>query len=154
MGGQLIEQRDTLGRQKLLSRALASLSLELGGRVGVMSLTKSDFAESKAEPGESGGFIDFPSFIPTVRVSVLLTEGSDWQSAADGGDPAAAKRKIMTKISMRSKEGTNAVDVNAVAQEFGGGGHIRAAGARLDANIDDTRRKLLDALARHLEPAR
>lgn len=151
---QLIEQRDTLGRQKLLSRALASLTLELSGRVGVMSLTKADFAESKAEPGESGGFIDFPSSIPTVRVSVLLTEGSDWQSSAEGGDPAEAKRKIITKISMRSKEGTNAVDVNAVAQEFGGGGHIRAAGARLDASIDDTRRKLLESLARHLETAR
>jgi len=148
---QLIEQRDTLGRQKLLARALESLTLESSGRIGVMQLNKADFAAAKAEPGESGGFIDFATFIPSVRVSVLLTEASDWQSASEGGDLSAAKRKVVTKISMRSKEGANAVDVNAVAKEFGGGGHTRAAGARLDAPLDETRRRLLELIRLHLD---
>jgi len=147
---QLIEQRDTLGRQKLLARALDSLSIEASGRLGVMSLTKSDFAAAKADPGESGGFVDYATFIPAVRVSVVLTEASDWQSPAEGGSPADAKRKAVTKVSFRSKEGLNAVDVNAVAKEFGGGGHIRAAGARLEAPMDEARRRVVEAVTRHL----
>lgn len=143
---QCIEQRDSLGRLKLLARALSTIELADEGRLAIMTLKKQDFEESGAAPGESGGFVDFPALMPNVRVVALLTEASDYERADEGGDPGAAKMRIITKISMRSKEGAKAVDVNAAAKKFGGGGHIRAAGARVQASMEETRRMVIDAV--------
>ncbi|MFZ4575015.1 MAG: DHH family phosphoesterase [Phycisphaerales bacterium] len=143
---QMIEQRDSLGRLRLLSRALASLELADDGRLGIMTLTKSDFEETGAAPGESGGFVDFPALMPNVRVVALLTEASDWEKPDEGGDAAEAKKRTITKISFRSKEGAKAVDVNLAARQFGGGGHLRAAGARAAAGIDETKRRVIEVI--------
>ena len=143
---QTIEQRDSLGRLKLLSRALASLELFDNGRLAMMTLTKRDFEEAGASPGESGGFVDFPALMPQVKVVALLTEAQDFERASEGGDPAAAKARTITKISMRSKEGKQAVDVNAAAKIMGGGGHIRAAGARVAANLEQTKALVINAI--------
>ena len=47
-----------------------------------------------------------------------------------------------TRISLRSK-GT---DVNAIANHFGGGGHIRAAGCTIDGSIDEAKARLLEVI--------
>ncbi len=129
---QAVEQRETVSRLRLLSRALATLELHDNDRVAMMALTKQDFAASGAQPGESGGFVDFGQSIPTVQVTCVLTEasGTDFGQSAGG---------LVTKISLRSKSGDHAVDVNRVAKSLGGGGHIRAAGARTTMNIEDTK---------------
>jgi len=36
--------------------------------------------------------------------------------------------------------------VECVARFFGGGGHINAAGCRMEGKIDDIRRRLLEAI--------
>jgi len=45
------------------------------------------------------------------------------------------------RLSMRSKD--DRVDVNKICSEFGGGGHLRAAGARVRGTLDDVRNKIL-----------
>jgi phosphoesterase RecJ-like protein len=47
-----------------------------------------------------------------------------------------------TKVSFRSN---GAVDVNAIAREFGGGGHIKASGALIGGPIASTRARVLNA---------
>lgn len=47
------------------------------------------------------------------------------------------------KLSARSK--SDDYDVSALAREFGGGGHVRAAGATIDGPLDDVRAKLVAA---------
>ena len=37
------------------------------------------------------------------------------------------------------------VDVNALAREFGGGGHVRAAGAALDLSLEESVPRVVDA---------
>jgi phosphoesterase RecJ-like protein len=143
---QMIEQRDSIGRLKLLARALDSLTIEDQGRLAIMTLTKQDFEDAGAAPGESGGFVDFPALMPDVRVVALLTEASDWEDAGAGGDAGAAKRRLVTKISFRSKEGERAVDVNLAARSLGGGGHIRAAGARFAGDLAETRRRVIEII--------
>ncbi|MNC68377.1 DHHA1 domain protein [compost metagenome] len=51
------------------------------------------------------------------------------------------------KASLRS---AGKVDVAALAQVFGGGGHTRAAGARIDATLDEAVRLVLQEVRRHL----
>ena len=47
------------------------------------------------------------------------------------------------KISMRSAKDVN---VSAICQQFGGGGHIKAAGCQLYGTKDEIRDKLLAAV--------
>jgi len=135
---QKTEQQETLSRLKLLGRALASLELHDEDRLAVMMLTKKDFAACSAQPGESGGFVDYSQTIPTVLVTCLLSEAlpGDYGKSAAG---EAANTGPLTKVSLRSKPGENAVDVNIVAKALGGGGHIRAAGARAALTLEQTR---------------
>lgn len=143
---QMTEQRDSAARLRLLSRALGTLELHDEGRVAVMTLRVSDYAETKAQAGESGGFVDYTQAIPSVKVTVLLTEAAG-QEAAQAG----AASGVITKISMRSKPGAGSADVNAVAKEFGGGGHVRAAGARIPLALGEAKAQILAAIHKHLE---
>lgn len=134
---ELIEQNDRPSRLRLMQRALASLELVPAKYAAVMSLTTEDFRQAGAAPGESGGFVDIPRTVPSIRVSVLLTEQTDGQG-------------VFTKVSMRSKatgwDGREPVDVNAVCQTFGGGGHARASGARIRAPLAEAKRMVVEAL--------
>lgn len=134
---QTVEQQDSLSRLHLMARALASLELCGGGRIGIMSLTRGDFAATGARSSETGGLIDLPQTIASVKVAALLTE----TDPAEYGLPAGT---AVTKVSLRSK--TDEIDVDQVCRTLGGGGHKRAAGAKVNATLAETRAKLLAAL--------
>jgi phosphoesterase RecJ-like protein len=130
---QILEETYRPQRLALEARALTSLEYHGGGAIAVMSLTRDDFSATGGVVEDLTGVVNDPLVVGAVRVSILLAE-------TDGG---------RTKISLRSKASTNGgpeVDVNAVAQRFGGGGHRHAAGARLAASLGDTRARVLAAL--------
>jgi phosphoesterase RecJ-like protein len=133
---QVVEQQETVGRLKLLSRALASLELFDKDRLAVMTIRKRDMSESGAQPGESGGFVDYGQSIPTVQVTCLLTEASPSEFGQSGSG-------VITKVSLRSKATEPAVDVNLIARALGGGGHVRAAGARTSMTIEQTKAEVV-----------
>ena len=139
-----IEQRERLPRLKLLARALASLELHDQNRVAVMSLTKKDFADTGAQPADAGGFADHSQTLESVLVTAVLTEADPSEFGMQ-----AAPGAMLTKISMRSKSIKGSADVNAAAKELGGGGHVRAAGAKVYADLASTKAKVLDAIKRH-----
>lgn len=134
---ELIEQNDRPSRLRLMQRALASLELVPAKQAAVMGLTTDDFRQSGAAPGESGGFVDIPRTIPAIRVTALLTEQTDAQG-------------VFTKVSLRSKpmgwDGKDPVDVNAVCRALGGGGHARAAGARIRLPLAEAKLRVIEAL--------
>lgn len=144
---QLIEQQEKPERIRLAARALSSLELFSENRIAVMTLRAADFAASGAGAGDAGSFADYVNVIETVRVAAVLTEADASEfgmGSGRSGGPAA-----LTKISLRSKPpmpGRPDVDVNKVAQGFGGGGHVRAAGAKMAAPIDDVKKKLVEAI--------
>lgn len=136
---EMIEQQERPSRLRLMARALASLEFHVEKRTAIMSLTALDFAECGAAPGESGGFVDIPQSVESVRVAAVLNE----QEATSPDGP-------LTKISLRSKgepyDGRDPVDVAAVCQSLGGGGHARAAGARVRGPLAVAKARLLEAL--------
>lgn len=132
---RVIEQQDQPSRWRLLGRALNSLKLEQGGRVATMVLSLKDFAETGSDATETSGFADMVLSVSTVEVSAVLTE-----TAVGAGEPP------LTKISFRSKPGPNAVDVNAVANTIGGGGHARAAGAKTRTDLEAARALVVEKL--------
>lgn len=141
-----IEQRERLPRLKLLARALASLELHDQNRIAVMSLTKKDFSDTGAQPADAGGFADHSQTLESVLVTAVLTEADPSEFGMSAGPDAS-----LTKISMRSKAVPGSADVNAAAKELGGGGHVRAAGAKLYADLPTTKTKVLESIKRHWE---
>jgi phosphoesterase RecJ-like protein len=133
-----IEQAERPEKLALMIRALDSLQL-VGTSAAVMTLRATDFAETGAKQEETERFVDVPQLVDRVEVVALITE------QADGP----------TRLSFRSKPGANAVNVSDLARQFGGGGHARAAGARLFKSVDEVRRAVVAALeqldvARHV----
>jgi phosphoesterase RecJ-like protein len=61
-----------------------------------------------------------------VEIAVMLVEKDDF-----------------VKGSLRSKK---YVDVNKLAKEFGGGGHVRASGFLVKGSINDVKEKILDLI--------
>ena len=85
----------------------------MGGRLAVMRVRKGDFDATRADVPDTENLINIPLQVRTVEVSLLFVEPRD-------GGPV--------RVSLRSK---GQVDVARFAEQFGGGGHARAAGLRL-----------------------
>jgi bifunctional oligoribonuclease and PAP phosphatase NrnA len=77
-----------------------------------------------------------------------LDDVADYARNVQGTEVAITFRETLdgaTKISFRSN---GDIDVNAIAREFGGGGHVKAAGALLSGPVETTRPRVLDAVRR------
>lgn len=135
---QQLEQTERPQKLALLIRALDSLRLFADGRAAVMILRGSDFAETGALEEETERLIDIPQQVGTIQVIVLLSEKRNGNGP---GEPS-----VTTRMSFRSKPGPNAVNVADLAARFGGGGHARAAGARMDAPVEEVLPKVQQAL--------
>jgi phosphoesterase RecJ-like protein len=115
-------------RLKLLGRALESLEVDPVAGVAWMTVPH-ELDGTEPLPEDVEGIVDYPRSIVGVEVGLLF------RRTANGG----------TKISFRSN---GAVDVNALAREFGGGGHIKASGAAVDRAPDDVIPRVVEATRR------
>jgi phosphoesterase RecJ-like protein len=123
-------RNDRPQRLKLTARMLASLELHGEGQLAVMTIRKADFAAAGAKAEETENLINEALRIGSVEAAVLLTE-------VDG----------MTRVSLRSRR---RIDVSAVAQRFGGGGHQRAAGFRSTEPLDAVKPRIVQAVIEEL----
>lgn len=133
----MAEQRDKAARPLLMGRALAGMEILDNGRLAIASLTRADFDAVKGEQGDVHGFTDPMLAIESVIVACVLTETD--------GPP-----NPITKASFRSKTTSKTVDVNLVAQTFGGGGHKQAAGARIKADPITAKKLAIEAMRKAL----
>lgn len=106
--------------------ALNSLKFFYGGKVAGMSL---DLAAMK-NCDSTEGFVDLIRVIDCVDVAFMISERSE----------------KVCRVSIRSK----GVDVSKIANELGGGGHIRAAGCTLYTTLDDAEKILVAAIGKAL----
>jgi phosphoesterase RecJ-like protein len=133
-----LEQNERPAKLALLARAVQSLSLMADNRAAVMVLRAGDFAQTGALIEETEQLVDLPRAVGSVQVVALIVEppGTDHVGAVTPahhdrpGHSREADRKAI-RVSFRSKPGPHAIDVSALAQRFGGGGHARAAGAKV-----------------------
>ena len=111
---------------KLSGLALATMRVELSGRLAWAKVTRRMLKEANAVMAESEGIIDTLNSIAGLELAILFKE----------------VQNELTKISVRSR---GAVDAAALCASFGGGGHIRAAGAEIDKPMDEAVRIVLAA---------
>jgi phosphoesterase RecJ-like protein len=115
-------------RVELLRELLRTLRFERDGKVASFSLSLKAASDLGVLPEDNEGLIDHIRAIQGVVVAVFFEELNDGK----------------VRVSMRSKD--NRVDVCAVAQKFGGGGHTLAAGARVRGTLPEVETKVLEAI--------
>ncbi len=97
----------------LLQRALCHLEIRLGGQLVMAWVGPEDFVKAGAHESHTEGLVDQLRRIQGARVAAFVR-----MRTRDGAPEC--------KVSLRSTDGT--VDVAAIANLQGGGGHVRAAG--------------------------
>ena len=115
-------------RLELLRELLRSMRFSECGRVASFSLSLRTAAQLAVLPEDNEGLIDHLRAVRGVIVAVFFEE------LADG----------KVRVSMRSKD--EAVDVCAICQKFGGGGHTLAAGARVRGSLGEVEQKVLEEI--------
>jgi len=125
--GQTAYDSFSLGRVRLIGQLLHDMQLDAGGRLAVLTLTPDVHARAGSSPDETEGLINLPFTALDVRAVCMLRS-----------DEAG-----VTRVSLRSK---GAIDVRAVAQRFGGGGHVNASGFTSTDPIETVRTALLPLL--------
>lgn len=118
---------------RLRAAALQSLTLEAGGRLAWAQLTAAQFAAHGGLEHAPEGLSSALRGIRGVEVGLLFTE-----IPGEG-----------IRVSLRSHGN---VDVSEIARQLGGGGHRSAAGAVIEAPLDEARQRTLAVLRRALAP--
>ncbi len=124
---QLLYENYPRRRTELLKALLSTMQFDADGRIASFSLTQKVAAELKVKPEDNEGLIDHLRAIHGVIVAIFFEELPD----------------LKVRVSMRSKD--PAVDVSAICQTFGGGGHKLAAGARVRGTLAEVQPRLLQA---------
>lgn len=108
----------TLPQMKVLVSALNTLRMTEDGKIAWVHVTPQHMVESEAMNDDLEGIVNYPRNIQGVEVGILF------KSLESGA----------VKVSLRS---AGKVDVASLAQSFGGGGHVRAAGCRIEGELNE-----------------
>jgi len=114
--------RCAFGAVKVSGLAIDSLELYGDGKIAVMHLD-----HEQMQVGDAEEAVNYGLMVKGVEASVILKE----------------ERPGYYRLSLRSRD---AVDVREVAASFGGGGHARAAGCRIEGDRDAVQKAVLDKL--------
>ena len=123
---QNIFQSNSANYYKLLGEALNTLDI-IDNKVACISITKEMLKRNIISFNDVDGITSYTRDIEGVEVGILLKEKKDNE----------------IKVSLRSK---SYVDVSKIAQSFGGGGHIKAAGCTIYDTIENTKKKIIDSV--------
>ncbi len=98
---------------RFLAQALSRIEYLHGSKVAYLELTKQDFEKQGVDPEASRDVVDMMMNVRDVEISILIRHENG-----------------KTKISLRSK---GRYEVLTLAELWGGGGHLYAAGATLES---------------------
>ena len=103
----------------LQGRALQHLTTHEAGKVAVVTLSKDDYKELGCTPADAEDVVNLPRSLTGVGIAVFLYEIPDSED---------------TKVSLRT---TDDYDAAEFCQTLGGGGHARAAGCSVAAQLPE-----------------
>ncbi|MBF0481110.1 MAG: bifunctional oligoribonuclease/PAP phosphatase NrnA [Desulfovibrionaceae bacterium] len=126
-----IQNQWSLERIHLWSESLGRATLYCNGQLGLIRIMTADLVRTGTTVEDCEGLINFVARVRGVRVAVSLREHPG-----------------LVKFSLRSN---GAFNVQAIAAEFGGGGHRNAAGGHVPGSVEHAETALVAACAKHLE---
>lgn len=127
-----IYDRKSIEQIRLMSKVVSTLELALDNRIAFLTLFQDMLKESDAKEEDASEFINISRDIEGVEVAVFIKE----------------KTKCSFRVSLRSK---SYVDVRLIAEKFGGGGHVRAAGCTIEGDYESVKSILTAEIKIHME---
>jgi len=124
---------NNLGRLKLFGAVLSRMQLDDSGRIATVYVDQRLATDCGGTYDDTEGLINLPLTVKEIRASAFFKELG----------PA------LYRVSLRSK---GAIDVAAVAKQFGGGGHKNASGCAIEGDYLTARASLLAAMAPAMAP--
>ncbi|SNX55472.1 bifunctional oligoribonuclease/PAP phosphatase NrnA [Thermoanaerobacterium sp. RBIITD] len=115
---------------KLIGKILNKIELYENNKIAYMEIKNEDFIETGTDLTDVENIINYGRDIDSVEVAVLLVENND-----------------EVKGSLRSK---NYINVNKIAKEFNGGGHVRASGFTINGKLSNIKEQILKAIKNEL----
>ena len=122
---------------KLWGFAFARMRRELGEQLVWTEIGPADFREAGARDEDISGLVEQVARSSGMRVGLLFNE-----------------QRGAVKISCRTSAWAPSVDAAALMARFGGGGHVRAAGALIPGRLADIREPILAAAREALDSRR
>lgn len=122
----------SLGRIKLEAKVSDLLEEHLGGKLAVIAVTQDMMKELGIAPDELEGFAPLTIQLENTEVGILMRE----------------REPNVFKCSFRSAD---AVNVSAICQTIGGGGHAKAAGCTVEGALEDVKAELIEAVRKALD---
>ena len=122
---------------KLWGFAFARLVREDEGLLVWTEIRAGDIEAAEARDEDISGLVEQVARSAGMRVAVLFNE-----------------QRGSVKVSCRTSQWEPSVDASALMARFGGGGHVRAAGALIEGTLEDVRGRVLDAARAALEAAK
>ncbi|HEV8536553.1 MAG TPA: bifunctional oligoribonuclease/PAP phosphatase NrnA [Candidatus Limnocylindria bacterium] len=122
---------------KLWGFAFSRLMRESGGELVWTEVRAGDFKDAGAREEDISGLVEQVARSSGMRVALLFNEQGD-----------------NIKVSCRTSQWEPSVDAAALMTLFGGGGHIRAAGALVPGDLTTVRERVLAAARSALDAAR
>ena len=117
----------TVARIEVMKEALQTIRFYKDGKVAVLALDEALMAKVG---DDTDGYVDLIRNVDTVDIAILL-------KAVDTN---------VTRVSLRAK----VTDVNAIANHFGGGGHVRAAGFSMKGEPEQIIEAILQEVKKQL----
>jgi phosphoesterase RecJ-like protein len=129
----LLYQQQPLSKVQLKGYVLNNINLASAGRIAYIGLDAETLARYNTTPKDLHAFSNLAQEIKGVQVSIFAVEADEGQ----------------VKLSFRSD---GSVPVNSVAAEFGGGGHLPAAGATVYGQLTPVLKQAVNKVSRLLTP--
>ena len=121
----------SFSEMKIMGQALENAKLYFDGKVVCATITSAEIAACNGTNKELDAIINYLKGVQGAEVACFLYE----------------KTETEVKASFRGADGR---DVCALAQKFGGGGHVKAAGCTIAASIDKAKEMVLAEIEKML----
>lgn len=125
---QLLYEQRSLARLRLAGRVLSRVSVVDEGQIAFTWVSRADFSETNSRPVDTEDLVNECLTIAGTQAAFIAIE--------------QLNQRI--KVSFRSRTDLN---VAAVAEQFGGGGHKQAAGAVLPGPLETARDRVQAAMS-------
>lgn len=122
-----VYQNVPVNKFKMTNLILSTLELSHDNRVGFVYITEDMLKESNLELDDTDGVIENVRDIDSVEVALFIKEVSP----------------NVYKGSARSKR---FYDVSSYCMQFGGGGHVHAAGFTIEGSFEEIKERMLNAI--------
>lgn len=124
-------ERVTYSQIVLLQKALSTLSFANNRKLAWLAVSLADLELTGASSDDLDGLVNYPRNVEGVEVGMLFKE----------------KAVGVIKVSLRS---SGLVDVAAIAQSLGGGGHVRASGCTIHGTLEEAVAKMVQEVGNEL----